>query len=178
MARTIPTTEPTRLTAGDSWEWDVERFTADYPAPTWTLTYRLVGPTPLSLAASDAGDETFEVRALPAVTKKALPGTYKLVGLVDDGTDRFEVFSGVLVIDPDPATTKATTSHASTTLAIIEAKIEGRLTADLESYQIEGRAVQKIPISELTRLRGIYADKVRRERNPGSFLQSVGVRFG
>ena len=38
MAQSIPTTEPTRLRAGDTWQWRREDL-SDYPATAWTLTY-------------------------------------------------------------------------------------------------------------------------------------------
>ena len=38
MAASIPTTEPTSLRAGNTWQWRREDL-SDYPASTWTLTY-------------------------------------------------------------------------------------------------------------------------------------------
>jgi len=38
MAATIPSDEPARLRAGDTWKWT--RTLGDYPAGTWTLKYR------------------------------------------------------------------------------------------------------------------------------------------
>lgn len=62
------------------------------------------------------------------------------------------------------------------TLAIIEAAITGRLTADIQSYQIAGRAVNKIPVEELMQLRGKYRSMQWRLQNPGKLGQAY--RFG
>lgn len=177
MARTIPTTEPVTLTSGDSWEWDVTRLAVDYPASSWTLAYRLNGPSPRTITATADGD-TFCVRAPAATTRNMTGGVYELVGYVTDGTDRFTVYESTVLVAEDPARKAAFTSHAEKTLAILEAAIEGRLTADIESYQVEGRAVNKIPVAELRRLRGFYAAAVWRERNPGRLSRNVEVRFG
>lgn len=178
MARTIPTTEPNVATAGDSWEWDVKRLVTDYPSATWTLTYRLSGPSPKTLEADAAADGTFEIRVPAAQTKNLQPGTYELHGFVTSGSNRFTVYASSLVVDPDPATRAAFTHHAEKTLAILKAALEGRLTADVESYQVEGRAVNKIPAAELRRLRGLYAAEVRRLRYPDRAMRGIGVRFG
>jgi hypothetical protein len=47
-------------------------------------------------------------------------------------------------------------SHASTMLEKIEAVLEGRIDSDVESYQIAGRNITKIPITELIVLRDRY----------------------
>lgn len=175
VARTIPTTEPTDLLAGDSWEWD--RSVPDFPASSWDLSYHFLGPERFTITAQKDGD-TFQIRVPASETTMRSAGPYRLVGRVTDGTDTYTVYEGPVVIRPDPATSVPTLSHAERTLAVIEAAIEGRLTADIEDYQVAGRAVKKIPIAELVKLRGIYRAEVWRARNPGRFGPSVEVVFG
>jgi len=51
--------------------------------------------------------------------------------------------------------------HARNMLNAIEAVLEGRITADVESYSIAGRSITKIPVSELLVLRSKYKAEVQ-----------------
>lgn len=178
MARTTPTTEPVQLTAGDSWAWD-RSFSAFPAADGWSLTYHLRGAASLDIAAAVAG-AGFEVR-VPATSTSALPaGSYRLAGYASNGAERIEVYNAVLTVLPNFAAAGADAglSHAERTLRIIEAAIEGRISSDMESYQVNGRAITKIATPELVRLRGHYASRVWRERNPGRLGATVEVSFG
>ena len=53
----------------------------------------------------------------------------------------------------------------------------GRATADVESYQINGRALNRTPLRELKRLRAEYRTNVWRERNPGHSPPAFVVSF-
>ena len=59
-------------------------------------------------------------------------------------------------------------THAATMLAAIEAVLEGRITADIENYQITSgnitRQITKIPIPELKELRDSYRAEVKAEQ--------------
>jgi hypothetical protein len=55
-------------------------------------------------------------------------------------------------------------SHAERAYNAITAVIEGRITADVQSYQLNGRAVTMIPLGELVRLQQSYALEIRRSR--------------
>lgn len=64
-------------------------------------------------------------------------------------------------------------SKAEKDLAVVDAKINGRLTADLEQYQIAGRAVTKIPIKELYQIRTKLRNEIRAFRSKGQFVTPV-----
>lgn len=177
MAASIPTQEPTQVIAGDSWQWDIAY--GDYPASDgWALAYAFRGPTDLDTGSGDVTVDAdgWQVR-IPATVTNLTAGPYRLIGYVTKGTERFTVYDAALLVLPNPVTAVNAQSHAERTLAVIDAAIEGRLTADIESYQIHGRSVSKIPMSELVKLRAIYASAVERERNPGQFGRSVEVHF-
>lgn len=181
VARTIPTCEPTELTAGDSWEWDRTDLGPDYlPSDGWALSYALSGAAAdviaINATTSTSGDY-FEVRVPAATTARYVAGTYRLVGYVTKSPDRFPAFSGVLRVLTNYAVAVPALSNDETTLAAIEAAVSGRLTADIEEYQINGRAVKKIPMAELVKLQGIYRSRVARERNGGRWGK-VEVWFG
>lgn len=97
-------------------------------------------------------------------------------------TQRYTIYGPApLTILPNLGTATAAElkTHDATMLALIEARLEGRLAsgADLESYGVAGRSVAKIPFEQLMRARGIYAARVAKERNRGRtpFLQHRGA---
>lgn len=176
MAPTTPRGEPTTVTAGDTWTW-LKSFRDYVPtegAGTWTLSYAIVGVDKLVWSASwlttGTGDWTVTI---PAASTTGLgAGTYRWTAILTGGGtlagQRVTPETGVLTVLANPATLKAgdTLSSAAKNLAIVEAKLEGRLTADLESYSIGGRSVSSIPIGELYALRARFREELWRERHP------------
>lgn len=67
-------------------------------------------------------------------------------------------------------------SHATTMLAAIEAVLEGRIDSDVESYQIAGRQITKIPFSELREMRDYYKSEASREKNKENVALGKGNR--
>ena len=65
-------------------------------------------------------------------------------------------------------------SHASDMLSKIEAVLEGRIDADVESYQIAGRQITKIPIPELIKMRQYYKSEVAGENAKTSIENGDG----
>lgn len=179
MARTVPTVEPTQLTAGDSWDWDITY--SDYPpSEGWSLSYSLSGAheSVITITADPNDAESgYEVRVAAATTADYTAGRYNLLGYATKAPDRFQVYSGPLVVLPDPATATPELSHAERMLVQVRARIEERLAADVSGYTISQRQVQKEDLAELRRAEARYADAVRRERG-GGFFQSVKVEFG
>ena len=90
----------------------------------------------------------------------------------------FTVGDGTIEARINLATAAAGTSqtHAEKTLSVIEAALAGRLTSDIAEYSIAGRAVKKIPIDQLSKLRGQYAAMVHCERT-GQFSTPVYAVF-
>lgn len=85
----------------------------------------------------------------------------------------------VINIEPNAASSPAGSfvTFEERTLAVLEAAIAGRLPAGIESYQIAGRAVNKIPMKELVQLRGQYRAAVWRQQNPGKLGVPYEVEF-
>lgn len=73
-------------------------------------------------------------------------------------------------------------THAATMLAAIEAVLEGRVTADVETYQISTggitRQITKIPIPELKQLRDDYRAEVRAETAADNMAAGQGSGRG
>lgn len=172
--------EPQTLVAGDSWRWDTSW--ADYSAADgWVLSYVLLGASAFPIAGAGmitAVGDGWAVRVAAAATADLAAGSYWLVGYVTLGADRFEVYRDRVTITANFAALQDGRSSTERELAIVDAAISGRLTADLQSYQVQGRAVNKIPIEELHRIRGFLRSQVWRERHPGQLGPTVQVRFG
>ena len=179
MPPAIPTCEPEALTAGDSWRWD--RSLTDYSAADgWVLSYALLGAAAFPIAGEviTAVGAGWEIRVPAAATADLTAGSYRLIGYVTKAPDRFEVYRGRVIVAANFAILSDGLSTAERELVIVDAAIAGRLTADLQSYQVQGRAVAKIPIEELIRIRGTLRSQVWRDRHPGQLAQRVQVRFG
>ena len=174
MTPTTPTGPPVMVTTGDTWGWRVADLSTYPQSDGWALHYRLRGPGTADITPTfqTSGDDAEHWLAEVAASASAAiaAGRYRLYGYVagsGDYANRIEPVSDTVVeVLPDPRTAQPGDfqTHAERTLAVIEAALEGRLTSDIESYQIAGRAVNKIPVRDLTRLRGQYASLVARER--------------
>lgn len=186
----IPTHIPHELTPGDSWTWQLAF--GDYPpSDGWTLTVSLRGP---SAVAPSLGEIDIEAEATPDngaymvsaradQTAQLVPGNYRWVAsvarVVGSQEERVSVHRGVTILLQQLQTADAgdTTTHNERMLAAIEALIEGRTTADVEYYQIAGRALTKIPVKELMGYRAKYAAAVWRERHPHETAPARMVSF-
>jgi hypothetical protein len=160
MAVSIPANEPATIVAGDSVAW-----TKSITSYAGTLNYSLqfFGSTdPPILFAASGSSPNYSVTLSPALTATWRPGRYIWTSYIDDGVNRHSTGDGEMVVLANPAVAFGAT-HATRTLAIIEAAIEGRLPRGLESYVIDGQSIAKMRIEDLVRLRSVYADWVRNE---------------
>jgi len=166
LARDIPDSEPKLLRCGDSWQWN--KSFADYPASVWTLTYFLYGAAVVDADGfdADADGDDHQVRQVGSYSESFAAGEYMLVGRVTDGTDTFTVYEDAieLVASASALASSAQKTHAETCYDLLTALIEGKIPKDQESFQINGRAVQRIPIREAMKLRGFYAGLIEQER--------------
>lgn len=184
MARSIPTHEPTKLVAGDSLQWDRVDLATDYPPASWELKYTLVGPAVLSFSADEVAGQ-YEVR-LPAAETAALPaGGYRLRAHVTDGTDRFThlpsgrpICDQVVTVEENPEQVSPGGTHAEKMLALIESRLEGRLTDDqAEQYTFDGVSLARISVETLDAMRKKYQREVYSQRSGGLKVRSMRVRF-
>lgn len=177
MAPPIPRGEPTSVTAGDTWQWtkDFTNYTPSDGTGTWTLSYAIVGPDKLIWTAgwSVAGTADWTVTIPAASTANLTAGTYRWSAILTGGSgysgERATPEAGVFTVVANPANLAAgdTLSSAVKNLALVEAALAGRLTADMQSYSIGGRSVTAIPVNELYALRTKFRQEVWLERNPG-----------
>jgi hypothetical protein len=172
MPPIIPDYVPRVIVAGTTVKFT--RLLADFPPGAgWTYTIYFNGANNVFNKAGVAqADGSFLVTIAPADTASLTPGAYRYAERVTNGFEVYDMVGDELVVQIEPnlatAPAGAFLTHAERTLGILEAALSGRLTADLESYQIAGRQVSKIPIKQLRELRGWYAAEVARAQNPGT----------
>jgi hypothetical protein len=156
------------LIAGDSLVFTTS--VPDYP-PTagYTLTYRLMrrdaAGTAITFSATASGD-LYAVNVAPGTTATWTAGTYTWAAYASKVGERYTVAQGELVIKADPATIGApydNRSHARKVLDAIQAVLENRASTDQQQVSIAGRTLTRMPVTELLRLRSIYAAEVAAE---------------
>ena len=170
---------PSEIDAGTTVQWN-SLFDL-YPADGgWTAKFFMRGASQFAGGTGIAGVanlKSFDFKLLPSDTLSLTPGTYFWQIRAYKAPDEYIAVDGVLVVQPTfSGATAGQGTHAERMVAIIEQRIEGRLPADLQQFQIAGRAVVKIPIKELLELRGYYANQVWNERHPGQ-RRRVRVKF-
>jgi len=183
---TIPAAPPASLVPGDTWEW-YHTFASDFPAATYALTYRLIGPA--VIAGSGTGwtftpqsGSTYLVQVTAAATAAyTTPGQYRLIAFLGTTTPATSFTADERRITLEPAyraVAGTQASHDERMVALLETAIAARLAGSLEeSYSIGGRAIQKIPTDRLERMLGMYRARVVRQRAPGTVGRSIGATF-
>jgi hypothetical protein len=183
---TVPTGFPSRLVAGDTCVFDVGPLRdarGTFASTDYTLTVVVTSPHGKTEATGTAEGAGWRV-TLAAATTLALktPTELEVESLrwaahCGSGSERYTLASGTALLWPDPASLDGYASANARILALLRAKIEGRLTADVERYTIAGRAFDKIPMMELVKLEGVYAAKVEAERSGGQIGRAVELHF-
>ncbi len=170
MAATTPTIEPYELIAGDTLKFD--KTVVDYtPGNGWSLTYSFRSNTGTGFDISATGNNAagnYSVTVAASTTAGYTAGVYAWQAYVTKSGERYLVDSGKLVIKANlnALATSATTdqrTHARVMVETIRSVLEGRAGSDVESYNIGGRSINKIPITELADLLQRYEDKLKAE---------------
>jgi len=175
---------PRRFAAGTTVKF--HRSFDDYLASDgWAYTFYANGASAIfNVAATiNADGQSFDI-VIPAATTASIPaGRYQCAErltnsgtgeVVDPHDDMIEILIEAAVAT---AAAGAFISHIERMLVVIEAALEGRLGADLMSYQIGGRAVVKIPPKDLLWFRGHYRSKLFQLQNPGQLGSTVAIAF-
>lgn len=168
MTARIPSTEPGNFAAGETVQWT--KAVADYPSTdNWSLVYAIRGPSVFpSFTATPNSDGTYSITIAAADSTALLPGRYLWASHAYKAGPpvlRYAVERGVILVTANLETTETIVTHAAEALPIVEAAIKGRLTGDMQQYQIAGRSITKIPIKELYALRSFYRAELAKERN-------------
>ena len=160
---------PAHLTAGDDWVFTLPALGQAWPAPDYSLSLLLVpeaGGNVIDTPGSFEGG-VWTVSVAATATGAMLPGAWSWAIRVQEAASgaKQTVARGGIDVLPDPALSdQDTRADAERILAAIEARIEGRITKDADSYSIEGRSISRMPIEQLLRLRGLYQREVQAVR--------------
>lgn len=152
---------------------------ASQPAPAWTVTLHLRGPSQINLVAAPDG-EGHKIEADPATTATWAPGAYWWTIRATDGVDVVEIETGDLTVLPDLVNAAAGydgRSDNEKALDAIRAVIAKRATLDQERYRINNRELYRTPIADLLKLRAFYARAVAREKGKSAWGRPVRVSF-
>lgn len=159
------------------------------PSEGWSYTIYLNGLTQKFSKAASVLNDIFQIEFIPTDTASLVPGPYRYAErLVNDGSvdatltgETYDITGDQLVINiganVGSAAAGAFNTHEERMLVIVEAAIAGRLTADIQTYQIAGRSVSKIPITELRQIRGELRAAIWRQNNPGQLGVPYRVAF-
>lgn len=182
-----PTEEPQSLVAGDTLQFDrdIDNF---LPADGWALSYALIcaGNAPIFINGGmvTSTGSTFNVNVPGSTTEAWTPGKYQwaalITGIGNFAGQRFTVGTGAIEIKPDPAHATDLRSDAKRNLDAIDAVLQKRAGADVQSYEIHGRKLVKMQLKELLQLRSYFAQIYKQERiQAGETFPSpnVGVCF-
>lgn len=175
----IPTTEPTKITAGDTVKWS--KSVDDYPADSFALNYRIIplsGGAPIIVAATaDGTDHAITISAATSATFSA--GDYRWYSYATDiasGEERYSIDHGDLTIFPDPTANIVADlrSHAAKVLSAIKAVLEGTASSDQQNLTIGDKKIERYSIAELLQLRSFYQSEVKREESAEAIRKGLG----
>lgn len=158
---------PARLIAGETLGWSVTL--PEYPASAWALAYslQLPGVAPIALAATGSGT-SYSATAAASVTATWAPGTYQLTATVTNTGTAQEIAlgRGQFTLLPSALATLGV-GHAEQMLALIEAALVRRIPAGLETTNIDGQELVRIPLTQLLALRDKYRREIAANRRRG-----------
>jgi hypothetical protein len=157
-----------------------KRFT-DYPASAgWTLTLYLGGPSARAKTAAADEDDFVVTLAASDTGGDFVPGSYQAVERVsNEAGDVYQVDARRTNITPNlaEATDGSSQDWLERAIPVLRAHIEGRLPAGLESYQVAGRVVSKMPIKDADDLLCRYESRLARLRNPDATIRPILMSF-
>ena len=176
----IPEKEPVTFYKGETVVWTRKDLT-DYPvgsyAMSWSARLESNGGTAFTATVTEV-DDYYKFTLDNSATGGYTTGDYFWVLKVTQSSDSEELIidtGKITVKDNYFGTTGDTRSHAKIMLDKIESLIEGRADADVSSYSIAGRSLNKLSVQELTEWRNYYKAeyqkeiaKFRRDNNEGT----------
>jgi hypothetical protein len=184
MAASIPTTEPSSLRAGDTWQWRREDLTADFPASGgWSLKYYFRNASAKFDITATADGDAFAVAVPKATTAARARGDYDWIAVVESATERYEIDRGMLEVEHDYATDAVydDRSFARRMLDAIEAALLNRASSDQLDMIDVAMADRKLSRDKagLITLRSQFKAEAKREEQAANGISSsrVMVRF-
>jgi len=188
MTQEILAQEPQKITAGDTVKFHSLIDIATFPDPQWTVKYKVIGTTNFKEVTATVDGDKFLVTFTAAETTLFVEECSRLVGTVENGTERFTLYDDSLEVITDLGVATGpvdTRTYAKQVLDAIDAVILGRASKDQESYSIDGRTLNRTALADLLALQDKYkavvvseerAEKVKQGLSTGSKIGVVFVR--
>ena len=165
----VPETEPVSFYKGETIVWKRTDIGADY-APSsysmvWDASLESNGSTRFSATVTESGTEyTFTLDNSATAGYTAGDYIWFLKVLQTSDSETLVIDSGKLTVkDNYFATTGDTRSHAKVMVDKLESLLEGKADADVSSYAIAGRSLNKLTVEELLRWRDYYRAEYKQE---------------
>ena len=165
----IPEKEPISFYKGETIVWKRTDIGADY-APSsysmvWEASLESNGSTRFSATVTESGTEyTFTLDDSATASYTAGDYIWFLKVIQDSDSEKLVIDSGKLTVkDNYFATTGDTRSHAKVMVDKLESLIEGKADADVSSYSIAGRSLNKLTVEELLKWLDHYKAKYQKE---------------
>jgi hypothetical protein len=149
-----------------------------FSSAEWTLKLYLAGASVINVTAAAEGTG-FKVTLAAGDTDDFPAGTYQWTERLEKTGAVCDIASGTVILTPNLATATAGSlqSWAERVLPLVEAAIAGRIPSGMESYQIAGRAVSKIPIPELKAFRSSLLVEISRLKHPKRISRPIYIKF-
>ena len=165
----IPEKEPISFYKGETVVWKRTDIGADY-APSsysmvWEASLESNGSTRFSATVTESGTEyTFTLDDSATASYTAGDYIWFLKVIQDSDSEKLVIDSGKLTVkDNYFATTGDTRSHAKVMVDKLESLLEGKADADVSSYAIAGRSLNKLTVEEMLKWRDYYKAEYQRE---------------
>lgn len=161
------TTEPSRVTAGDTITWT--KALSDYPASAgWVLAYTLINSAAkITITATASGDD--HLASVAAATSAAwAAATYTWHAAVTKAAERYTVGTGQMVVAPNlaAASTFDTRTSARIALDAVNTALQTYgAKAYMQAFEIAGRRQQFHTPGEFLAFRSKLQAEVAREDN-------------
>lgn len=184
MSAPIPTLEPTTLTQGDSWVWELSL--PNYPANAgWVLSYALRSTSGFLNFSGTADGTNHKISVAPTSTAGSAnfgAGDYDWeASVANAGTgERYTIRRGKFVVLADLSAAGGAfdgRSFNKKMLDAIRAVLLGYTTNAVAEYRIHNREIKYMDTRELMRWEAFYESKVRAENGQGQG-RKLGVAFG
>ena len=177
-----PTTEPTRITAGDTVRWH-KAISGYTPGDGWALEYLFAcGKDVKTVAAAANADNTgFDIHITAGESANWPAGTWAWRARVKKDADVYTVAEGQCEVAPALAQGVDARTPARRALDEIKAYLADPNSIACQGYTIKGRSVTNYTLPELWQHHDRLVVEVRREeaRRTGKGLGGrVYVRFG
>jgi hypothetical protein len=142
--------------------FDARVNSSDYPAPTWTHTVTLTNANERhALTADDSG----MITASSTITTLWSPGNYRWSWTVSDGTNRYTLEQGDILINHDPTKAHDQRTMAQRMVDAIEATMEGKVTADVLTLSHKDKSVTRLSPAELMDALFYWKTQLVKEKN-------------